>query len=200
MERVLVPTTCRRRRSRLNLRAFLASFLVACAGRPSPGALFISGSPTQGNCSFRRRKPTNYSKAPAEAGAAPGRGPQRCSDAGVLFPRAAPFAVIREAINKKGMVAIGKVVFTSREHMIALEARGKLRETYGVVPAFLMSYDAAPDRLREARASGLHLLHKPVDLFRAPSPKNFFRADSATTGTVLISTAIHAHALASVFA
>jgi DNA end-binding protein Ku len=32
--------------------------------------------------------------------------------------------VIREAINKKGMVAIGKVVFTSREHMIALEARG----------------------------------------------------------------------------
>ena len=35
------------------------------------------------------------------------------------------FAVIREAINKKGMVAIGKVVFTSREHMIALEARGK---------------------------------------------------------------------------
>ena len=102
MERVLVPTTCRRRRSRLNLRAFLASFLVACAGRPSPGALFISGSPTQGNCSFRRRKPTNYSKAPAEAGAAPDRGPQRCSDAGVLFPRAAPFAVIREAINKKG--------------------------------------------------------------------------------------------------
>jgi DNA end-binding protein Ku len=35
------------------------------------------------------------------------------------------FAVIREAINKEGMVAVGKVVFTSREHMIALEARGK---------------------------------------------------------------------------
>jgi DNA end-binding protein Ku len=35
------------------------------------------------------------------------------------------FAVIREAINKEGMVAIGKVVFTSREHVIALEARGK---------------------------------------------------------------------------
>ena len=36
------------------------------------------------------------------------------------------FAVIREAINKEGMVAIGKVVFTSREHVIALEreARG----------------------------------------------------------------------------
>jgi DNA end-binding protein Ku len=36
-----------------------------------------------------------------------------------------PFAVIREAIRKEGMVAIGKVVFTSREHIIALEARGK---------------------------------------------------------------------------
>src|SRR3984957_8723864 len=35
------------------------------------------------------------------------------------------FAVIREAIRKEGLVALGKVVFTSREHIIALEARGK---------------------------------------------------------------------------
>jgi DNA end-binding protein Ku len=35
------------------------------------------------------------------------------------------FAVIREAIRQEGMVAIGTVVFTSREHIIALEARGK---------------------------------------------------------------------------
>src|SRR5438874_9396473 len=35
------------------------------------------------------------------------------------------FAVIREAIRKEGMVALGKVVFTSREHVMALEARGK---------------------------------------------------------------------------
>jgi DNA end-binding protein Ku len=35
------------------------------------------------------------------------------------------FAVIREAIRKEGMIALGKVVFTSREHIIALEARGK---------------------------------------------------------------------------
>jgi DNA end-binding protein Ku len=35
------------------------------------------------------------------------------------------FAVIREALRKEGMVALGKVVFTSREHIIALEARGK---------------------------------------------------------------------------
>jgi DNA end-binding protein Ku len=34
------------------------------------------------------------------------------------------FAVIREAIRQKEMVAIAKVVFTSREHVIALEARG----------------------------------------------------------------------------
>jgi DNA end-binding protein Ku len=35
------------------------------------------------------------------------------------------FAVIREAIRKEGMVALGRVVFTSREHVITLEPRGK---------------------------------------------------------------------------
>jgi DNA end-binding protein Ku len=35
------------------------------------------------------------------------------------------FAVIREVIRKEGMVALGRVVFTSREHVIALEPRGK---------------------------------------------------------------------------
>jgi DNA end-binding protein Ku len=35
------------------------------------------------------------------------------------------FAVIREAIRKEGMIAIAKVVVTSREHVIALEARDK---------------------------------------------------------------------------
>jgi DNA end-binding protein Ku len=35
------------------------------------------------------------------------------------------FAVIREAISTQGMVALGRVVFTTREHVIALEPRGK---------------------------------------------------------------------------
>ena len=35
--------------------------------------------------------------------------------------------MIREAIKEKGMVAIGRVVFTSWEHVIALEPRGKGR-------------------------------------------------------------------------
>ena len=35
------------------------------------------------------------------------------------------FAVIREAIRKEAMVALGKVVFTSREHVMLLEPRGK---------------------------------------------------------------------------
>jgi DNA end-binding protein Ku len=35
------------------------------------------------------------------------------------------FAVIREAIRKEGMVALAKIVFTSREHIVAIEARGK---------------------------------------------------------------------------
>ena len=35
------------------------------------------------------------------------------------------FAVIREAIAKKAMVALGRVVFSTREHVIGLEPRGK---------------------------------------------------------------------------
>jgi DNA end-binding protein Ku len=35
------------------------------------------------------------------------------------------FAVIREAIKKEGMVALGRIVFTNREHVISLEPRGK---------------------------------------------------------------------------
>jgi DNA end-binding protein Ku len=35
------------------------------------------------------------------------------------------FAVIREAIKKENMVALGKIVFTNREHVIALEPRSK---------------------------------------------------------------------------
>lgn len=34
------------------------------------------------------------------------------------------FAVIRKAIEQEGMVALGRVVFTSREHVISLEPRG----------------------------------------------------------------------------
>jgi DNA end-binding protein Ku len=35
------------------------------------------------------------------------------------------FAVIRDAIASKGMVALGRVVFSTREHVIGLEPRGK---------------------------------------------------------------------------
>jgi two-component system, sensor histidine kinase len=44
-----------------------------------------------------------------------------------------------------------------------IDAIARLREKLGpTVPAFLISGDTAPERLREARASGHHLLHKPV--------------------------------------
>lgn len=39
----------------------------------------------------------------------------------------------------------------------------KMRSTYGhAIPAFLMSGDTSPERLREAAISGYQLLHKPV--------------------------------------
>jgi CheY-like chemotaxis protein len=44
-----------------------------------------------------------------------------------------------------------------------IAAIAKLREVFGAaIPAFLMSGDTAPERLREAQESGHHLLHKPV--------------------------------------
>ena len=44
-----------------------------------------------------------------------------------------------------------------------LEAIAELRTTLGgSIPALLISGDTSPDRLREVRESGFHLLHKPV--------------------------------------
>ncbi len=45
--------------------------------------------------------------------------------AGLLFSRPTSFAVIRETIDKLNMVALGRVVLTRREHVIALEPRGR---------------------------------------------------------------------------
>jgi signal transduction histidine kinase/CheY-like chemotaxis protein len=43
------------------------------------------------------------------------------------------------------------------------EAIAQLRSAFGTaIPAFLISGDTGPERLREAAASGFHLLHKPV--------------------------------------
>ncbi len=43
-----------------------------------------------------------------------------------------------------------------------IAAIAQLRTVYGAVPAFLMTGDMAPERLREARESGHRLLYKPV--------------------------------------
>jgi signal transduction histidine kinase/DNA-binding NarL/FixJ family response regulator len=51
-------------------------------------------------------------------------------------------------------LADGRTGFNAIEH---------LRHELGApIPAFLMSGDTAPERLREASASGYHLLHKPI--------------------------------------
>jgi CheY-like chemotaxis protein len=59
-----------------------------------------------------------------------------------------------------------------------ISAIAKLREAYGAVPAFVMSGDTAPERLREARASGLHLLHKPVQPMKLRAMLSQFLAKS----------------------
>jgi signal transduction histidine kinase len=56
-----------------------------------------------------------------------------------------------------------------RERHTGAQAIAALRQVHAGLPAILITGDTAPDRLREARASGLPLLHKPVqpaDLYR----------------------------------
>lgn len=44
-----------------------------------------------------------------------------------------------------------------------IAAIGRIRDRYGAdIPGVLVTGDTAPDRLREAEASGYHLLHKPI--------------------------------------
>ncbi len=52
--------------------------------------------------------------------------------------------------------------FRLRQHENGIDTVRRLRARIGEVPALLVSGDTAPERLREATASGLPLLHKPV--------------------------------------
>jgi CheY-like chemotaxis protein len=50
------------------------------------------------------------------------------------------------------------------EGRTGIEAIARVRSEFGVsIPAFLVSGDTHSEPLRRARASGYHLLHKPVD-------------------------------------
>jgi signal transduction histidine kinase len=52
--------------------------------------------------------------------------------------------------------------FRLPRHENGIETVRSLRARLGAVPAMIVSGDTAPERLREAQASGLPLLHKPV--------------------------------------
>jgi CheY-like chemotaxis protein len=53
--------------------------------------------------------------------------------------------------------------FQLAEGQSGIAAIAQLRERFGApIPAFLITGDTAPERLRQARESGHHLLHKPV--------------------------------------
>ncbi len=69
-----------------------------------------------------------------------------------------------------------------RDGETGIEAIGRIQGRYGAgIPGVLVTGDTAPDRLREAEASGYHLLHKPIRpanlhallrfLFSVPDPR-----------------------------
>ena len=66
-------------------------------------------------------------------------------------------------------LADGRTGFEAIEHL-----RGALGAP---IPAFLMSGDTAPERLREAGASGYHLLHKPISPAVLRATLNHFLRD-----------------------
>lgn len=79
---------------------------------------------------------------------------------------------IEEALALARMKAPDVVVsdYRLREQRTGLEAIAALRALLGArLPALLITGDTAPDRLREAQASGIPLLHKPV------SPSQLYR-------------------------
>jgi signal transduction histidine kinase len=69
------------------------------------------------------------------------------------------------AVSEFGAAACPDLVisdFHLADGQNGITAIAKLREAHGAIPAFVMSGDIAPERLREAQESGHHLLHKPV--------------------------------------
>jgi signal transduction histidine kinase len=69
------------------------------------------------------------------------------------------------AVSEIGAAARPDVIisdFHLADGQTGITAIAKLRETYGAIPAFVMSGDTAPERRREAHESGHHLVHKPV--------------------------------------
>jgi CheY-like chemotaxis protein len=68
------------------------------------------------------------------------------------------------------------------EGKTGIEAIERVRATTGAgIPAFLISGDTAPERLRDASANGFQLLHKPVPPVRLRAMLNqLLRAHAAT--------------------
>jgi signal transduction histidine kinase/ActR/RegA family two-component response regulator len=74
------------------------------------------------------------------------------------------YADAERLIDHDGLEDVHLIVsdFRLRAHESGIDTVRRLRERLGNVPALLVSGDTAPERLREARSSGLPLLHKPV--------------------------------------
>ncbi len=72
--------------------------------------------------------------------------------------------------------------FHLAEGQSGIAAIAQLRKAYGAIPAFLMSGDTAPERLRDAQESGYRLLHKPVEPMTLRAMMTKFLKSGDTTG------------------
>ena len=83
-----------------------------------------------------------------------------CRVVTVTTPEAALAAVSEVGASARPDLVISD--FHLADGQTGITAIAKLREAHGAIPAFVMSGDTAPERLREVQESGHHLLHKPV--------------------------------------
>ena len=76
---------------------------------------------------------------------------------------------VTDALNKLKGESVPDLLIADyrlREGATGIQALARLQKEYGLgIPGILITGDTSPDRLREAKASGYYILHKPV---RAP--------------------------------
>jgi len=94
----------------------------------------------------------------------------------------------REALASLGRDTPDLIIsdFRLKDGQTGIEAVTQLRKAFHApIPAFLISGDISPERLREAQASGHHMLHKPVGPMTLRTMMSRLLKDGARAGGIL---------------
>lgn len=80
-----------------------------------------------------------------------------------VIPAASVYEAV-EQVSRKGRPGAMVVDYRLRDGETGLMVIESIRQMYGDdIPALVITGDTAPDKVREIVASGVHVMHKPVD-------------------------------------